>query len=248
MRVLMLGWEFPPHISGGLGTACYGMTKGLDEIGVEVCFVLPTAVPAGAASHVKLRGPNNLPVDSATPVAQAAGTEQVISREFEHVELRRVEAMLQAYGTPESYDKAVRKLLREQQTIPGLAEGESVTGAAGRTAPAEGGQVDVGVDTANPSRGLFIAGGGVHYKGDLMSQVYRYARLAVEVARTEKFDVVHAHDWMTYAAGAAVAAASGKPLVVHVHSTEFDRSGPTSTSRSTTSSEWACIAPAGSSV
>jgi len=229
MRVLMLGWEFPPHISGGLGTACYGMTKGLDEIGVEVCFVLPTAVPAGAASHVKLRGPNNLPVDSSTPVAAPSGTpattEQVISREFEHVELRRVEAMLQAYGTPESYDEAVRKLLREQQTIPGLAEGESVTEAAGKTAPAEGGQVDVGVDTANPSRGLFIAGGGAHYKGDLMSQVYRYARLAVEVARTEKFDVVHAHDWMTYPAGAAVAAASGKPLVVHVHSTEFDRSG-----------------------
>ena len=49
MRVLMLGWEFPPHISGGLGTACYGMTKGLDEIGVDVCFVLPTAIPVDAA-------------------------------------------------------------------------------------------------------------------------------------------------------------------------------------------------------
>jgi len=205
------------------------MTKGLDEIGVNVCFVLPTAVPADAASHVTLRGPNNMPPGSSTPVAPPAAaeatTEQVVSREFEHVELRRVEAMLQAYGTPESYDEAVRKMLREQQTIPGIAGGEVVAESAGRSAPAKGGQVDVTVDTANPSRGLFIAGGGAHYKGDLMSQVYRYARLAVEVARTEKFDVIHAHDWMTYIAGAAVAAASGKPLVVHVHSTEFDRSG-----------------------
>ena len=232
MRVLMLGWEFPPHISGGLGTACHGMTKGLDEIGVDVCFVLPTAVPADTASHVTLRGPNNLPVDSSTPgappaatTATTATTEQVISREFEHVEVRRVEAMLQAYGTPESYDEAVRKMLREQHTIPGLAGGEVITEGAGGSAPTTGEKVDVNVDTANPSRGLFIAGGGVHYKGDLMSQVYRYARLAVEVAKTEKFDVIHAHDWMTYAAGAAVAAASGKPLVVHVHSTEFDRSG-----------------------
>ncbi len=230
MRVLMLGWEFPPHISGGLGTACYGMTKGLDEIGVDVCFVLPTAVPTSAASHVKLRGPNNLPAESQEPVTQAQSpaprtTEQIVTREFEHVELRRVEAMLQAYGTQESYDEAVRKILREQHAIAGLTEGEGIAETDRPGTPAKDEHVEVNIETANPSRGLFIAGGGAHYKGDLMSQVHRYARLAVEVAQTEKFDVIHAHDWMTYSAGVAVAAATGKPLVVHVHSTEFDRSG-----------------------
>jgi len=218
MRVLMLGWEFPPHISGGLGTACYGMTKGLDEIGVDVCFVLPTAIPADAASHVKLRGPTRMAAGS--PPAGQLTTEQVVSREFAHVELRRVRAVLQPYATPASYDEAVHKMLLEQKVIPGMAGMEAPAGA-----PA-GGTEDVGADSvANPSRGLFVAGGGEHYKGDLMGQVYRYARLAVEVARTEAFDVIHAHDWMTYPAGAAVAAATGKPLVVHVHSTEFDRSG-----------------------
>jgi glycosyltransferase involved in cell wall biosynthesis len=49
--------------------------------------------------------------------------------------------------------------------------------------------------------------------------------MCVAIARNEQFDVIHAHDWMTYPAGLAVAAATGKPLVVHVHSTEFDRSG-----------------------
>jgi glycosyltransferase involved in cell wall biosynthesis len=55
--------------------------------------------------------------------------------------------------------------------------------------------------------------------------VQKYAGLAVEMAKREQFDVVHAHDWMTYPAGLAVAGATGKPLVIHVHSTEFDRSG-----------------------
>jgi len=49
--------------------------------------------------------------------------------------------------------------------------------------------------------------------------------LASEIARQESFDVVHAHDWMTFPAGLSVAAIKGVPLVVHVHSTEFDRSG-----------------------
>jgi glycosyltransferase involved in cell wall biosynthesis len=59
----------------------------------------------------------------------------------------------------------------------------------------------------------------------MMDKVHRYSRLSVELARREQFDIIHAHDWMTYPAGQSVAAFTGKPLVVHVHSTEFDRSG-----------------------
>jgi glycosyltransferase involved in cell wall biosynthesis len=66
---------------------------------------------------------------------------------------------------------------------------------------------------------------GAHYGGDLLAEVQRYALLAAEIARQEDFDLVHAHDWMTFPAGLAVAAIKGRPLVVHVHSTEFDRSG-----------------------
>ena len=64
-----------------------------------------------------------------------------------------------------------------------------------------------------------------HYGTDLYQEVQRYARLATVLARQEDFDVVHAHDWMTYPAGIVVSAMTGKPLVVHIHSTEFDRSG-----------------------
>jgi glycosyltransferase involved in cell wall biosynthesis len=63
------------------------------------------------------------------------------------------------------------------------------------------------------------------YGGDIMTDVRRFAAFALQAAETRTFDVIHAHDWMTYPAGLAVARRTGRPLVVHVHSTEFDRSG-----------------------
>jgi glycogen synthase len=234
MRVFMLGWEFPPHISGGLGTACHGLTKGLDEVGVEVCFVLPTAVPDSAESHVKFRSPSNLPaatVAAATPPPAAPGSieEQVVaSEEFEHVEMHQVNAVLQPYGRPQTQESILREMRSRQvettvhTEIPATDPPAATPDETPAEAPAE--------EPADPPAeeipsGTFSSGGGVSYEGDLFGQINRYARLAVEISRRETFDVVHAHDWMTFPAGMAVAAASGKPLVVHVHSTEFDRSG-----------------------
>ncbi|MBN8219059.1 MAG: glycosyltransferase family 4 protein [Spirochaetes bacterium] len=64
-----------------------------------------------------------------------------------------------------------------------------------------------------------------HYAGNLVAEVQRYALAALGIAADEDFDVIHAHDWMTFEAAVAVKRATGKPLVVHVHSTEYDRSG-----------------------
>jgi len=230
----MLGWEFPPHISGGLGTACHGLTKGLDEVGVEVCFVLPTAVPVSAESHVKFRSPSNLPaatVAAATPPAPAADpTEEqvVISEEFEHVELHQVDAKLQPYGQPITQEKILHEM-RSRQIETTVQTDAPEAGQPVEATDADPGEAPTDEPAEEPAEeipsGTFSAGGGVSYEGDLFGQINRYARLAVEIARRETFDVVHAHDWMTFPAGMAVAAASGKPLVVHVHSTEFDRSG-----------------------
>ena len=60
MRVLMLGWEFPPFITGGLGTACAGLTKSLVNAGTEVTFVLPKSVGPDSASHVRLVTPRGI--------------------------------------------------------------------------------------------------------------------------------------------------------------------------------------------
>jgi glycosyltransferase involved in cell wall biosynthesis len=66
---------------------------------------------------------------------------------------------------------------------------------------------------------------GQDYAGDVMTTAQNYAQTALRLCAKEDFDVIHAHDWMTYPAGIALARATGKPLVAHIHSTEFDRSG-----------------------
>ncbi len=186
VRVFMLGWEFPPFISGGLGTACYGLTRALDQLGVKVLFVLPKMVESQYATHVKLLTPG---ARKRAPDG-AAGEMAWKSARF-----RPILSPLQPYATPQTYDKKVEEALRLRR------------GAGGA------------LSTSGDVRG------GIDYAGNLYQEVHRYAGLALELAAGEEFDVIHAHDWMTYPAGAAVAALSGKPLVVHVHSTEFDRSG-----------------------
>jgi len=190
VRVFMLGWEFPPFISGGLGTACYGLTKALDQLGVKVTFVLPKMVDSQYATHVRLLTPH---------ARKGAGRKRVtrsLEEELANVKFRSILSPLQAYATPQTYDEQISEYLRLKRETTTTTEGSSAQG-----------------------------GGVTDYAGDLYREVHRYASMAMELARDEEFDVVHAHDWMTYPAGIGVAMASGKPLVVHIHSTEFDRSG-----------------------
>ncbi len=63
------------------------------------------------------------------------------------------------------------------------------------------------------------------YGPNLHAEVVRYAEESARIASREEFDVIHAHDWMTFMAGMRAKRATGKPLVLHVHATEFDRSG-----------------------
>jgi len=224
----MLGWEFPPHISGGLGTACFGMTKGLDEIGVDVTFVLPTGVGVdgtvqGPSPHVRLCSPRQQEPASVQDIRQEV--QAVVEQVFERVRVHQFPAMLQPYGTPESYEVAIKEYVRQQL----LQSRESAV-------PVALGQLHQAIEQARsdhaqapapasaPAPAAAPTGPG-QYGGDLLSQVQKYASMAAGLARTEPFDVIHAHDWMTFPAALAVQAATGKPLVVHVHSTEFDRSG-----------------------
>jgi glycosyltransferase involved in cell wall biosynthesis len=62
MRVLMLGWEFPPFISGGLGTACFGITKALSDKNVEILFVLPKIKSPDRQSHVEMISASEIPI------------------------------------------------------------------------------------------------------------------------------------------------------------------------------------------
>jgi len=184
MRVFMLGWEFPPFISGGLGTACYGLTKALDQLGIEVIFCLPRMVESKYVTHVKLL----------TPEA-GISTRAFSFSQFKNVKFRTVDSPLQAYATQDVYQRRIEESLKRKQMSGG------------------------GISSASQLVG------GIDYCGDMYEEVFRYAAISAQLAEQEQFDVVHAHDWMTYPAGIAVARMSGKPLIVHIHSTEFDRSG-----------------------
>lgn len=203
MRVFMLGWEFPPFISGGLGTACYGLTKAMSALGTDVLFVLPRPVAAPFSTHVNMLSPH-----PGSPLASPV-TEFRLD-EFENVTFRTIDAQISSpYQTPQTYKKVVAEVTKEKRLVQDAK-------AAGAAAPqAQAPQQQPQQQTAPQPT----------YAGDLLGEVHRYANLASEVAKGEQFDVVHAHDWMTFPAGMEAAAAKGAPLVVHVHSTEFDRSG-----------------------
>jgi glycogen(starch) synthase len=212
MRVFMLGWEFPPFISGGLGTACYGLTKAMSSIGTDIMFVLPRPVATPFSTHVRLVSPR-----AGSPLASPS-TEFRLD-EFDHVTFRTVDAALtDPYQSPGQY--AAERAAAAAETV------RKMKATAVPVSP----MVDIIPPTpiSGATRGFIGAeGSGVksQYGGDLFSEIQRYAMLAAEISRNETFDIVHAHDWMTFPAGLAVAALKGVPLIVHVHSTEFDRSG-----------------------
>ncbi len=234
MKVLMLGWEFPPFISGGLGTACFGLTRALDSLGVTVYFILPrhagSGGPAPPESHVRiLSGAAHSPAASAALDVGAPRTEADALAPWTHAVLHAVDAALRPYVSPETY------AAERAGAVPAAELGAS-TGALARSLDAIGGPAAEAGGAPSAAAAPRGAAPSAHaeapqrapenvYGGDLFAEVQRYAALAVAIARETDFDVIHAHDWMTFPAGIAVASLTRKPLIVHVHSTEFDRSG-----------------------
>jgi len=145
----MFGWEFPPHNSGGLGVACFGLTRALVRDGLDLIFVLPKKIDVPSQNFKMVFAD----VDKGMKVAI-------------------VNSSLSPYITAEDYEVE----------------------------------------------------GGI-YGNNLFSEVKRYALSARKIAMRENFDVIHAHDWLSFLAGIEAKKISGKPLVVHVHATEFDRAG-----------------------
>lgn len=222
----MLGWEFPPFISGGLGTACYGLTRALDRQGHDVLFVLPKAVDREHASHVKLLSPDQ---EAPYPTAGAGRILASLGADPESVRFRRTDFERTTFvGVPstrrspypdmEPYSEHEHAIDERLQSIAARIE---ALRRAGRDVPPELLEAleELAIDDAP------MLGRSSDYGGDVVTDSKRYARLVVRLCHREHFDVVHAHDWMTYPAGMAIARLTGKPLVAHIHSTEFDRSG-----------------------
>lgn len=187
MKVLMFGWEFPPHIAGGLGTACYGIVKGLAHNDVETMFVMPSASGDEDKSAADIINASDVPVE----ITDTMNVDDFLDKvQFVHIGTNMV-----PYLDPEEFHTLVEEDRKRQ----------------------------VRDFTVNYGHTYKFSG---KYGSNLMEEVARYAMVGGTIAMTHKdeFDVIHAHDWLTYMAGIAAKRLSGKPLVVHVHATSFDRS------------------------
>ncbi len=233
MRVLMLGWEFPPFITGGLGTACYGLTKAMSARGTVITFILPKTVGSDYTDHVRLLTPQSRsaaqgdrsPAAVAStfkpdikPDSMPAPVEPAAAEAFRNVVFKAVPSHMQVTSV---YPNAGLQYTSHSQTNP-QGIGFIYSGSALTPAPnqPQGGDASPAGDA--PAQ---HAPPDITYHGDLFSEAKRYADLCLDVAKGEKFDVIHAHDWLTFPAAQALSAATGKPWVAHVHSTEYDRAG-----------------------
>lgn len=258
----MFGWEFPPYVTGGLGTACYGLTKELSKVTDRILFVIPRGGPGLVSSpfgehqtSVLSTPPHRPRPGDMAPSRQPTNTTEQFFTEGPNP----AESTQRGFALTSSQSAAKRSATKNTNTPGSSAQGFStvVLGSilqpymqaadytqllhaeqathAHRGGTAYGTAKEVhpfgrrGSNTDNTGQefgphGLATFGNDL-YGQNLFDEVMRYGQLASRFAHAEPFDVIHAHDWMTFPAGIAAKKATGRPLVVHVHALEFDRSG-----------------------
>ena len=171
----MFGWEFPPHILGGLGTASYGLTKGMWECGdMDITFVIPKPFGDEDKSFAKIIGASQVPV-----------AWRDVNRDY-------VESRIGRLMDPDEYFRLRDKIY-----------------------------ADFNYMRTNDLGCIEFSG---RYPDNLLEEINNYSIMAGVVARAEEFDIIHSHDWLTYPAGIHAKQVTGKPLVIHVHATDYDRS------------------------
>ncbi len=259
MRVLMFGWEFPPYKSGGLGTACYGMTRALAEKGIDILFMLPKMdgqETLNISKGLSLRGASGTriawsetvsePVHTYTKSVsirekyQEAQTKDVFEAERsgasvvkevweERLHMYPIRSTLQPYATPQSYEHMhmhaqmqASSYMYDPCTMPLTFMQQAEGMISHETTEQLLHMVQEAQRQINGEETVLSLHGG--YGQDLMTEVFRYSQSVLGLQK-EDFDVIHAHEWMTCPAGIVAKSLTGKPLVVHIHALESDRSG-----------------------
>ena len=185
-KVLMLGWEFPPIINGGLGVACHDLSGAMSEL-ADITMVVPKSSLGFKVKNVNVLGINNIDINSLEP-----------SSHYRHQKLP-----FEMHAVPADLD-------------PYYTEGETPSDS-NYVSPRAGGKEKLEAFKIDNL-----------YGGDVINKVSQYAEITSSMARKMDFDIIHAHDWMTMLAGIKIKQETGKPLVMHIHSLEVDRSGPAS--------------------
>lgn len=194
----MYSWEFPPLIAGGLAMACYGMIKSLLKQGVEVDLVLPTK----EMLYFAFRKPSDvdtLPAVFLDPVKQKEQQKIVFETFEERLQYYGVTVYPETYYTPgevKKWSKVIENIYTQKTVITSLEE------------------------KVLHDLNEYLIG-----DEDIFKKVQEMTFRAEHFAKTLKYDIIHSHDWLTYPAGIITKKISGKPLVTHMHATEYDRAG-----------------------
>lgn len=187
IKILMIGWEFPPIINGGLGVACQGLSKAISSY-VELTLVLPKSSQSYKLQNINIIGMNNIDIEELMQDDDAAYA-QIADSEVNFVDIPfnpypKHSAILQHRSNEGSADVAVKK------------------------------KIDFNVDEL--------------YGDNVIERVQKFATLVAKLAEDIDFDIIHCHDWMTFVAGIKLKEKFKKPLIVQLHSLEYDRSGASS--------------------
>lgn len=188
-KVLMLGWEFPPVINGGLGVACLGLSKAM-RAHVDLSIILPKSDPNFVVDNVELIGLNNLSIKEIKEYQTFNNSYHI----FEDVSFFETEIL--PYG-----DASKGEILNKTE------------------------YTKTEIHTKRLESDLNAFKFGDLYGEDVIEKVQQYAHYVLQLAETKEFDVIWAHDWMTYLAGVELKKKTGKPLAIHVHATTYDRGG-----------------------
>lgn len=194
INVLMLTWEFPPFITGGLGMACYGLVRSLLELGVRVYLLMPS----NSLFYFDLKKPEDADLLPQVFIMKK-DVLSVDKRAFKAVEERLL--YYGVYSTTGGYSRVQKKYPDKRIGMPDY--GQELKSGKGSWN-----------DEVIQRQSSF----------DLFQKIDEYSVMTWKVAGTLYFDVIHAHDWLTFPAALYLRSVTGKPLVCHVHSTEFDRS------------------------
>ncbi len=176
IKILMLGWEYPPIIGGGLGIATRDLTKHLTKKNIDITLILPYA-PKNFKTHVKIISTNNLNILTLKEIKELIKKNLVIHGYTNIEEYNRKIYLIENNIKEENEDLKLNKKIKEL------------------------------------------------YGKNLFEEIEKYTITIEHIIKKITFDIIHAHDWMTYKAGIKIKEKTGKKLVLHIHATEYDRTG-----------------------
>ncbi|GIX40889.1 MAG: hypothetical protein KatS3mg129_0622 [Leptospiraceae bacterium] len=187
-KILMIGWEYPPHIVGGLGIATYGIAKALGELGHKILFILPRITGKEPKDkNIFVLGVNSRYLPFSKEELQKFLIETMNLQSFNLYQS-------QSFIPPEEILSSLEKsttLIQEE-----LLEVQDIT----------------------------ILEGG--YGKNIYKEIQAFAEFVAKIAsKLKSIELIHAHDWMTFPAALYAKHLTGLPIILHVHATEYDRSG-----------------------